>query len=178
MENIHGKKMFVRKMIKKKLYIISIFVLFIDVISKLLVINNLSYNKKISIINNFFNFNFVKNKGVAFSFLSGNLLLIIMITFIILYFIYKYLKDKELRLLELWGYAFIIGGALGNLFDRIIYGYVIDFIDIYIFGYDFPVFNIADCGVVVGVFLIILDSFFNKGGSKDENKSKRKNANR
>ena len=62
----------------------------------------------------------------------------------------------------------LIGGILGNLFDRIIYGYVIDYLDFYILGYNYPVFNIADMCIVISVFLIIIDTI--RGGF-NENKS-------
>ena len=158
---------------KKKLYIISFLLFVIDIISKLFVANYLDYNNSETIIKNFFYINYVRNKGGAFSIMEGNVIFIIIVTIIVFFFIYKYLKNKKLDLLEVWGYGLIIGGSIGNLYDRIIYGYVIDFLDFYIFKYDFPVFNIADCGIVVGVFLIIIDSIKNESSDKYENKSRR-----
>lgn len=63
----------------------------------------------------------------------------------------------------------MIGGILGNLFDRIIYGYVIDYLDFYIFGYNFPIFNIADICIVISVILIIIDTLW---GGKGEVRGK------
>ena len=153
----------------KLLLLVSFSLFVIDFFSKKIIVSNFLYDKSVTIIKDFFNINYVRNKGGAFSILDGNVLLIIIVTFIIFFFIYKYLKDKELNLLEVMGYGLIIGGAIGNLFDRIIFGYVIDFLDFYIFGYDFPVFNIADCGIVVGVFLIIVNSIINESSDKYEN---------
>ena len=71
------------------------------------------------------------------------------------------------------GYSFILGGAVGNLIDRIMYGYVIDFLDFKIFGYDYPIFNLADTFIVVGVFILIVSSF-REVGDKNEVGSKKK----
>ena len=64
------------------------------------------------------------------------------------------------------GYSFIIGGAIGNLIDRIMYGYVVDFLDFKIFGYNYPIFNLADTFIVVGMFILIIISF-REVGDKD-----------
>ncbi|MEE3343616.1 MAG: signal peptidase II [Bacilli bacterium] len=162
---------------KKKLSLISFFTFFVDFISKRLIVNNFIYNVRVTIIKRVLYINYVKNKGVAFSFLSGNVLFIIIVTLFVFYIIYNYLKNRKLREIELWGYGLVIGGALGNLFDRVIYGYVIDFIDIYIINYDFPVFNVADCGIVIGILLIIIDSIMNESSDKDDNKGRRKGKN-
>ena len=66
-------------------------------------------------------------------------------------------------------YSLLIGGILGNLFDRIIYGYVVDYLDFYFFNYNFPIFNIADICIVCSVVLIIIDTL---RGGKGEIKSK------
>ena len=81
----------------------------------------------------------------------------IFVSIIILGILFYYLKTRDISKLESVGYGLIVGGALGNLFDRVIYGYVIDFIDIYIFGYDYPIFNIADIAIVFGVIILIID---------------------
>lgn len=163
------------KIMKNKLlYIISFFVFVVDLVSKLFIISNFDYNSSVTIINKFFYINFVKNEGGAFSILSGNVIFIIIVTLIVFIFIYNYVRNRDLKLLEKVGYGLIMGGAFGNLFDRVIYGYVIDFFDIYIFGYDFPVFNIADSGIVIGVIILIISEV----SGKNEDKSRRKIKNR
>ena len=163
------------KIVKNKLlYIISFFVFVVDLVSKLFIISNFDYNSNVTIINKFFYINFVKNEGGAFSILSGNVIFIIIVTLIVFIFIYNYVRNRDLKLLEKVGYGLIMGGAFGNLFDRVIYGYVIDFFDIYIFGYDFPVFNIADSGIVIGVIILIISEV----SGKNEDKSRRKIKNR
>ena len=76
----------------------------------------------------------------------------------------------NLNILSTLSFGFIIGGLIGNLIDRVVRTYVIDFFDFNIFGYDFPVFNIADILIVVAVFLLIIESFV----GVDKNDSRRR----
>ena len=160
----------VLRMKDKLLYIVSCLLFIIDVITKLII--NSSYSKTITIINNFFYINYVKNKGGAFGILEGNVFFIIIVTILIFFFIYKYVKNNELNLIQIWGYGLIMGGAIGNLYDRIIYGYVIDFLDFHFWGLPFPIFNVADCGIVIGCILILIASVKVESSGKVENKSK------
>ena len=77
--------------------------------------------------------------------------------------LFKYIRDGINSNSELVSYGFIMGGAIGNLVDRIFYGYVIDFFDFNLFGYQAPIFNVADIFIVVGVFLLII---FGRNGDK------------
>ncbi len=102
----------------------------------------------------FKNVNFVKNTGITFGLFKGNNLLFIFINLIIIAVIlYYYRKEKKLQ----FGLDFVLAGALGNLFDRLVHGYVIDFIDLKIW----PVFNLADSFIVIGVGICIYLSFKN-----------------
>lgn len=141
----------------KKIAGISIFVLIIDQLLKLLVSSLLKLNTSKEIISNFFNISLVHNNGAAWSILSGNRLLLILISISALVLIYYlFIKDKELTSLEIVTYGMLIGGILGNLLDRILYGYVIDFLDFNILGYRYPVFNFADCCIVISALLLII----------------------
>lgn len=143
-----------------KISLISILCILIDQITKIIVTTNINLNNSITIINNFFSFTYVKNYGAAWSILSGNRLLLIIIALISLFLIYNFfIKNKELKTLEIITYGLLIGGIIGNLIDRIIFGYVIDFFDFLIFNYNFPVFNFADIFIVVSAGLIIIDTF-------------------
>ena len=84
--------------------------------------------------------------------------MLLILSVIVLFIINKYINKEKLNKSENIIYGMIIGGILGNLFDRLIYGYVIDFIDFKIFGYDYPVFNLADTFIVVGIILLIIIS--------------------
>ncbi len=148
------------KMKNKKLLIISLITILIDILSKLLVVNNLIENQSISIIKKILNITYAKNTGVAFSFLDGNKIFIIIATIIILIILIKHIKNTYIDKIEQIGYGLIIGGAIGNLIDRIIYGHVIDFIDFRIINY--PIFNLADTAIVIGVFIILFKSFHRK----------------
>ena len=129
----------------------------IDLVSKLIVSNLMDVYDSIEIIKGFFNITYVRNRGAAFSIFSGEILGIIIVSLIIICFIVYYiLKSNPKSKLEKIGYSMILGGAIGNLFDRVLYGYVIDFLDFYIFNYDYPIFNLADCFIFLGVLLLII----------------------
>lgn len=139
----------------------------IDIISKLVVSNFMSVNDSILVINKFFNITYVKNTGAAWSIFSGEILGLIIVSLIIISFIVYYIsKNKPSTKIEKIGYALILGGSFGNLLDRIIYGYVIDFLDFNIFGYNYPIFNLADSFIFVGVILIIIYTWRYENGNE------------
>lgn len=140
----------------KIIILISLLSLGIDIISKQLVLNFMLEHQSITIIKNFFYITFAKNTGVAFSFLEGKVPLIIIMTSIIIILILKYIKSTNPNKYESISYGLILGGAIGNLIDRIIYGYVIDFLDFNLFGYPYPIFNLADTAIVIGVIALII----------------------
>ena len=150
----------------KRVVIFSLIIFIIDQLVKLVVGFCIDLNTSISVINNFFNLSNVHNYGAAFSILYGNRIFLIIVSIFALVFVYYFmLKNKELSKLDIAIYSLLIGGILGNMFDRIVYGYVVDFFDFHIFGYDFPVFNIADICIVISVFLILCDTIrgYNNG---------------
>lgn len=144
----------------KKIIGLSSIFLILDIVVKVLVKSKLVLNESIKIIDNFFYITYVKNTGAAWSILSGKQVFLILfsIIVIVLLFIYLY-KKKTYTKLELIGYSMLISGAIGNLIDRILYGYVVDYLNFYIFNYNFPIFNIADCCIVVGIMLLFISSW-------------------
>lgn len=140
---------------KKSIWILVI-CLFIDQLIKNIIINFLSIGESINIINNFFSITYVRNSGAAFSILESNTILLIIISVLVLIFIFKYISKDNLSNLEYVLYGVLSGGICGNLFDRVVYKSVIDYLDFNIFGYNFPIFNFADILIVVSMFLIIL----------------------
>lgn len=170
-----------------RVIILSLFILFADQVSKLYIkgisipslginFQGMRYGESIEIINNFFNITFIENPGMAFGIEFGGKLVRSIFTLIaavlITYYIYKNRKESFYLRISL---AFILGGALGNLIDRIFYGVifgyapvfygrVVDFMhfnipDFTIFGkniYTWPIFNVADVAVTIGFILIIL----------------------
>ena len=143
---------------KKKPYVIASFFFLIDFISKLIISNKLSLGQSKQIIHNFFYITYVRNKGAAWSILEDHRILLLIITVISLFLINKYMNKEKLSKIEELIYGLIIGGIVGNLFDRLIYSAVIDFLDFRIFGYNYPVFNFADTFIVIGILALIIFS--------------------
>ena len=142
---------------KKFIYSISFIVLSLDQIIKVLIINNMSLHQEIKIIPNFFSLYYVENPGAAFSILGNQTLLLIIISVICLILIKEYIKkEKDFTKLSIISLGMIIGGTIGNLFDRILYKAVIDYLSFNIFEYSFPVFNLADIAITVGAGLLLL----------------------
>lgn len=137
--------------------ILSIIFLVIDQVSKLVVVKSLSINNSIEVIKNFFYLTYTNNEGAAFSILTGQRLFLIVVAIIIIVLLLYYLKKNKVEeKLDILAISLIIGGSLGNLIDRIIRGFVIDFFDIKIFNYNFPIFNMADTFIVIGTFLLLI----------------------
>jgi len=131
----------------------SFILILIDQIIKILVSNMI---ESIIIIKNFLNLTYVENTGAAFSILENNTIFLIIITFISLFLIYKFLlKNKQFNKLEIVTYSLLIGGIIGNLMDRIIHGYVIDYLEFIILNRHMPIFNFADICIVIGTFLFL-----------------------
>ncbi|CAL4319787.1 signal peptidase II [Buchnera aphidicola] len=155
-ENFYNKKRY------SWIYIV-IIIFFADIFSKYWIFKHFSLYqiKKIFFICNIF---YVHNYGAAFSLLSNQngwqkwlFSLISIIT--ILNMIYVNITEQKKN--DIISYSFIIGGAIGNLFDRVFYGCVIDFIDLHIDGYHFATFNIADLSIFIGVTIIIMKKYVN-----------------
>lgn len=136
----------------------SIIFLVIDQAIKFYLSSNMVVNQSTILVKNFLNITYVHNNGAAFSLFSGNRWLLVGIGVLAVIFILCYVgKLAEITDFDMFTYSLLLGGVLGNLIDRIIYGYVIDYISLNIFGYHFPIFNFADICIVVSVILI----FFN-----------------
>ena len=149
----------------KKVYIIALISLIIDQIVKILVSNYLILGQTTKIINNFFYLTYVQNTGAAFSILIGYRYILIIITLIFLYYLYKYTKKQtNPNKLAILSHGLLLGGIIGNLIDRIIYGYVIDYLDFMIFNYNFPIFNLADTFIAIGCIILVINSY-----AKEEN---------
>jgi len=147
--------------IKTKLYFVSlsIFIVLIDQFTKYLMF----YNKKLFINKDFllFKIDFVKNYGAAFNIFSGSRIFLSLISIIFsILLIYLMLWKNNLMVLDLYSYSFILGGTIGNGMDRILKGYVIDFINLNIIN--FPVFNIADISINFGFIFLLYRIFKNK----------------
>lgn len=140
---------------KKKICIFSFIVLLIDQISKIVLDKVLVLGKSIKVFDKFLYITKVYNDGVSFSLFTGKRFVIIICSLLILLFLIFYMKKFKPCKRNIIAFSLIYGGLLGNLIDRIIYGYVIDFIDFYIFNYNYPIFNIADACICIGVLVLL-----------------------
>ena len=139
--------------------ILTILVILVDFFSKYMVSKLMTVNETINLIDNFFRITYVKNTGAAFSIFSNNTILVIIISVVVIGFLLFYIyKNKGNNKLENVSYVFILGGAISNLIDRLVYGYVIDFLDFEILSYDAPIFNLADTFIVIGVILFLINT--------------------
>lgn len=139
--------------------IITIIFTVFDQLIKLIITNYFSLGESLEIIKNFFYLTNVHNYGAAWSILTNQVFLLIMIAIVALVIIYSsFIKNKNLTKSDTLLLGMLISGILGNLIDRIVYGYVIDYLDFYIFNYNFPVFNLADTLIVISAILLFIKS--------------------
>ncbi|WP_404452524.1 signal peptidase II [Virgibacillus necropolis] len=148
-------------------YIIAGILVVIDQVTKWVVVKNMELYESITIIQDFFYFTSHRNKGAAWGILQGKMIFFYIVTTIVvigvIYYMQKYAKNDKLLAISL---TFVLGGAIGNFIDRIFRGEVVDFLDFIIFGYDFPIFNVADSSLVVGVTLVLLATFIDEKKKK------------
>ena len=141
---------------KKKVLIISGIVLFLDLLSKFLIFHFFDAHIKYKLIGSFLTIYPIRNAGAAFSILENSNILLISISVIILIYLLVTMNKQKTTLFNYLSYGLLIGGLLGNLFDRLIYHSVRDFISFKIFSYEFAIFNVADIAIVVGAFILII----------------------
>ena len=161
-------KMWYSNDMKKKSLILATIIVIIDVILKIFIDNILSINESIQIIPNVFYITKVYNTGAAWSIFEGSQIVLIIIAIVAFFFLLKYQNVFRKNKRNTLAFALVYGGLVGNLIDRVIYGYVIDYLHIYIINYSFPIFNIADIAIVVGFLLIIIAII--KGEEHDSSK--------
>ena len=141
---------------KKKSLIIAVILLLIDFISKLIININFKLLESTTVISNFFSITKVYNSGASWSILTGSRWLLVILAIIILIVLYQYQNKFFKNTRNTVTFGLLYGGIIGNLIARIVYGYVIDFFDFNIFGYNYPVFNFADIFIVLGVVLLVI----------------------
>ena len=141
----------------------------IDLLLKYLVS---TYLTTVNIIDNFFSLTYVLNDGAAFSLFASRIYLLILIAIICLFFIIYELKNNlDDRVLSI-GYSLALAGLLGNFLDRLIDGYIIDYLSFKILGYNYPIFNFADILIVVGIVIVIIKEILKERGKRYEVRSK------
>lgn len=144
-------------------YLISLVIVLLDQLAKLLVVRSMPLGQNIPIVPGFFDLTFVLNPGAAFSlfatlpeWIRNPFFILISVGAAVLIVAYRsrYLRENRLASVSL---ALIFGGAIGNLIDRLRYGVVVDFLDAHIYQYHWPIFNVADSAISVGVALLLLE---------------------
>lgn len=151
---------------------ISVIAVILDQWTKQAIVDGMDLYQSIQILP-FFNFTYVHNYGAAFSilydaggwqryFLSAVALIV---SAVIVWWLRQSTKEQVLLPVA---FSFILGGALGNVIDRILHGYVIDFLDFYYASYHWPAFNVADSAIFIGAGLLIIDMFVNKETKKND----------
>jgi signal peptidase II len=151
---------------RRSLYLsIAFVIVLLDRFTKHLVEQKLTLYHSVSVIPGFFSLTHVRNRGAAFSILAESsspyrtLFLIIFSSISVLILIWLLWKPKGFRLMTGISLALILGGAAGNLYDRVVYGEVVDFLLFYYRQWEWPAFNVADSAIVVGGLLLILEAF-------------------
>ncbi len=161
-----------KMLVKNREYVYSVACvwLIIDQLVKLIVRSKVSLLEEIRVIPGFFSIFYIENKGAAFSFFSGATIVLIVLSILVLAFLHYYvLTEEKMTKWRVFGLGIVIGGVVGNLIDRILYGAVIDYLSFDIFGYEFPVFNIADIGITVG-FVILAINILRRDGNEFRDK--------
>lgn len=152
-------------------YIIAVIIILIDQVTKWLVVTKMELYEQIPIIDNFFYLTSHRNKGAAWGILQGQMLFFYIVTIIvvigIIYYMQKYARESKLLAYSL---SLVLGGAIGNFIDRLFRKEVVDFFDFIIFTYDYPIFNIADAALVVGVILLIIYTVLDEKKKRKETK--------
>lgn len=152
-------------------YALAVLVVLLDQYTKGLASSALDYGRPVEVFS-WFNLTLQHNTGAAFSFLSDAggwqryffSAVALVISAVLVVWLYRVPREQWLLALSL---ALILGGAVGNLWDRVALGYVVDFVSVHYERHYFPAFNVADSAITVGAACMILDSFFGRGAQRD-----------
>ena len=143
------------------IFIIVTSVILLDQATKFLALKFLQLNTPVPLIKNFLNLTLVHNRGAAFGFFQNQLLMFVLISILAIAFIFYNLKNKKNSIIFQLSLSLILGGAIGNLIDRLRFGFVIDFLDLRVW----PVFNLADSAITIAAFLLSWELLFKKNAA-------------
>ena len=150
-----------------QMIVVSALTLILDRVIKIVIDKYLILNVKNVVIDNFLYITKCYNEGAAFNIFNGNTIFLICASIFALVMLFKYIKSNKLTTLNKISYGLLIGGIFGNLIDRIFLGHVIDYVNFIIFNHEFAIFNLADCAIVIGAILIILDDWGDKDAKRN-----------
>ena len=150
-------------------YILALVIILLDQATKFLVVKYMDLGESFSVINNFLYITSHRNTGAAWGILAGQMWFFYAVTVVVVIGLVYYIQ-KMGRVHVLFGTALglMLGGAIGNFIDRLFRKEVVDFIDTIIFGYDFPIFNVADSALTVGVLLLMIFMVFEEKLTKEK----------
>lgn len=148
-------------------YLVASIVLVLDQVTKRIVADHMFVGESIGVLGSFFRLTYVHNDGAAFGLELGGRWSFIVVTALVAAFILFYYTRSERTVTARWALALILGGALGNLVDRIRIGEVVDFLHFSVGGLSYPIFNVADIGVSVGVGLLAIHLFRKDHSERD-----------
>lgn len=138
-------------------YLIALIIIILDQVTKWIVVQKMDLYQSIPVIEQLLYMTSHRNKGAAFGILQGQMWLFYIVTVAVIVFVVIYLRKFAMNnKLAAISMSLILGGAIGNFIDRVVRKEVVDFIDVYIFTYDFPIFNVADMSLVIGVGLMMI----------------------
>jgi signal peptidase II len=140
------------------IFIIVSSIIFLDQVTKYLAIKFLQLNTPVPLIKNFLNLTLVHNRGAAFGFFQNQLILFILVSLLAIGLILYNLKNRNNSIILRLSLGLILGGAIGNLIDRLRFGFVVDFLDLRIW----PVFNLADSVITIAAVALTWELLFNK----------------
>ncbi|WP_409292148.1 signal peptidase II [Peribacillus sp. SCS-37] len=150
-------------------FIVALFVIALDQFTKWLIVKNLELGESIEVISQFFYITSHRNRGAAWGVLEGQMWFFYIITLVVvaglIYYIVKHAKNNVLLGVSL---GLMLGGAVGNFIDRVWRREVVDFIHVYIVDYSFPVFNIADSALCIGVVMLIIYMLIEEKAAKEK----------
>jgi len=140
----------------KNILLFGLIFVIIDQIVKVVLSSKMIVNQSFVIIKDFFSITLAHNTGAAFSILTGNRYLLIVIGILALIGLFIYIKKLEVfDDIDTFTYSLLIGGIVGNLIDRIVHGYVIDYLSFSFGKFYFPIFNFADICIVISIIIIL-----------------------
>lgn len=140
----------------RKIFIVAVLSLFFDQITKIIVGIFFHLNERVILLPNFFSIHFIENYGAAWSIFNNHIEFLIAVSLLALFVVYRFMYNFKHNKRNNIAFGLILGGIVGNLIDRVFLGYVRDFLSFKIVSYNYPIFNLADTFIVIGVFLLII----------------------
>lgn len=146
--------------------VIGLVVLAFDQLTKFIVATRMELGESIPVLGEYFKITSHRNSGAAWGMFEGRMLFFYIITVIVIVFlIYFYKSEAKNNLMMQVGITLLLAGAIGNFIDRLLFQEVVDFIDVLIINYDFPIFNVADSALTVGVIVLLIEVFITGKGN-------------